>query len=519
MAEALARRGLFRGCEPVRVKDLHRAASGEEPPPGQQRRPRAPTGEPALSIIETMEHAAAGVWLWETSERIEAEIKAQHPRQRPGRRRAYPITALLLVDIALMATCWSVRAVMREMRDPDNAERLSEAARTAWPDHPDRRLPPGFITRSQYLRGLRKYLKHRVEETQADTEAASAGAAVKAEMLQGGSLTHPETSSVIAGDGTWTRARTDAAPGDTAVDPVTGEIRPRRCDPDAVSYHTRQQDTGRGLMCVFGSLRNKHRGERIISFAEIGPRRSDANVFTDKYLDLRAACPQIAQGATAVVYDRALQPPDIDRLQNAATIALSKPQRNPGGGPAIRNLGPHDLKLADGAETSVEVVAVDGTPTIICSDHEGEPWHIPLKRTKTQTRRNKNRPDAFTNLCRVPTPADNPNAAALAGELSGATLTIRHNPHDKPSHSRALRIIPPSDDDYDRLYGLREDVESLNNHYKSRLPNRRAHTYGRWRQQLNLIGYQNWWIITTLANWRRRTGGDLTDWFGQLPAP
>ena len=46
-----------------------------------------------------------------------------------------------------------------------------------------------------------------------------------------------------------------------------------------------------------------------------------------------------------------------------------------------------------------------------------------------------------------------------------------------------------------------------------------AHTYGRRRQQLNLIGYQNWWIITTLVNWHRRTGGDLTDWFGQLPAP
>lgn len=519
MAEAMAWRGLFRGYGPVRVKDLRRAASGEEPPKEQDRRARAPTAEPALSIIETLEHAAAGNWLWETAARIEAEIEAHKPRRRPGRRRAYPITALLLVDIALMATNWSVRAVMRELRDPVNARRLSRAARVAWPGRPDRRLPPGFITRSQYLRGLPKYLKHRVEDIQADTETASAGAASKAGMLQVGPLTRPETSSVIAGDGTWTRARTNAAPGDTAVDPVTGEIRPRRCDPDAVAYNPRHQDAARGLMCVFGSTRNEHPGERIVLFAEIGPRRSDANVFTDKYLQARAACPQIARGATAVVYDRALQPPAIDRLQNAGTIAVCKPQRNPDGGPAARNLGPHHLKLADGTETSVEVVAVDGTPTIIRADHEGEPWHIPLKRTKTQTRRNKHRPDALTTLWRVPTRADNPDTAALAGPLTGATLTIRHNPHNEPSHSRALRIIPPSDDDYDRLYGLREDVESLNNHYKSRLPNRRAHTYGRWRQQLNLIGYQNWWIITTLANWRRRTGGDLTDWFGQLPAP
>lgn len=45
-----------------------------------------------------------GSWLWETFERIEAEIKAQGPRRRPG-RRGYPITALLLVEIALKSMC------------------------------------------------------------------------------------------------------------------------------------------------------------------------------------------------------------------------------------------------------------------------------------------------------------------------------------------------------------------------------------------------------------------------------
>ena len=517
VAEAPACRGLFRDWEPVRVKDLRRAASGEEPPEEQGRRPRAKTAEPALSIMQTLELAAGGSWLWETSERIEAEIKAQEPRRRPGRRRGYPITALLLVDIALKSTCWSVRAVMRELGDPVNARRLSRAARVAWPDHPDRRLPVGFITRSQHYRGD-KHLDPRLGEVQADTEAASARAAAHTGMLQGGSLTRPESSSVIAGDGSWVRARTGAAPGDTFLDTATGEIRPRRCDPDAVAYNSPQGE-GRGLMCVFGTVRNQHPGERIVLFAEIGPRRSDANVFTDKYLDLRETCPQIARGATAVVYDRALQPPAIDRLQNAATIAVSKPKRNKGDAPAAHALGPHDIKLPDGAETIVNVIAVDGTPTIIRHDHTGEPWHIPLKRTKTEIKPNKRRPDALRTKWRIPTPADNPNAAALAGELSGATLSIRHNPHNEPSHSQALRAIPPSDADYDRLYGLREDVESLNNHYKSRLPNRRAHAYGRRRQQLNLIAYQNWWIITTLANWRRRTGGDLTDWFGQLPAP
>lgn len=452
VAERLAYRGLFRDGEPVRAKDLKRAAA-EGASEGPRRRPRAPTAEPELSIIQTLELAAGGSWLWETAEQIEADIEARQPRSRPGRRRGYPIMALLLADLALLTTCWSVRAVFRELTDPVNARRLSRAARAAWPDHPNRRLPRGFMSRSQHYRGNAKHLDPRLDGIQADTEAASVGAAAHSGMLQGGSLTRPESSSAVTGDGTWTRARTNAAPGDTTFDPATGEIRPRRCDPDAVAYNTRQ-DTGRGLMCVIGSVRNQHPGERIILFAEITARRSDAKVFTDNLLRLRETHPQIARGATAAVYDGALQPPDIDRLQNAGITAVSKPQRNPGGGPAVRALGPRDAALADGTRTSVNIVAVDGTPTIVRADHQGELWHIPLIHAKTQTRPN-NRPDAFNTRWRIPTPADDPDSAALAGDLSGATLGIRHNPHNAPSHSRALRAIPPSDDDYDRLYGLR----------------------------------------------------------------
>lgn len=331
MAERLAYRGLFRDGEPVRAKDLRRAAA-EGASEEQGRRPRAKTAEPALSVMQTLEHAAAGRWLWETSERIEAEIKAQEPRRRPGRRpgrrRAYPVMALLLVHVALMSACWSARAVLRELQDQGNARRLSRATRVAWPDHPNRRLPRKFISRGQHHRGRENILLPRLAQIQDATEAAAVAAAAAAGMLQGGSLTRPESSSAVCSDGTWIRARTNAAPGDVAADPATGEIRSRRFDPDAVAYNS-PQGKGRGLMCVFGTVRNQHPGERIILFAEVTASRADANVFTDKLLRLRETHPQIARGATAVVYDRALQPPAIDRLQNAATIALSKPKRNP----------------------------------------------------------------------------------------------------------------------------------------------------------------------------------------------
>lgn len=186
-------------------------------------------------------------------------------------------------------------------------------------------------------------------------------------MLQGGSLTRPETSSVVCGDGTWIRARTNAAPGDAAADPVTGEIRPRRCDPNAVAYNS-QQGRGRGLMCVFGTVRNQHPGERIIAFAEIWPRRADANVFTDNLLRLRETHPQIARGATAVVYDRALQPPAIDRLQNAAAIALSKPKRNPDGGPPTTTAYTDSEKTSNRSTTTSSPGSPTGEPTHTAAD-------------------------------------------------------------------------------------------------------------------------------------------------------
>lgn len=80
-------------------------------------------------------------------------------------------------------------------------------------------------------------------------------------------------------------------------------------------------------------------------------------------------------------------------------------------------------------------------------------------------------------------------------------------------------VIPPSDPDFGRLYRTRSDVESTNHHIKQALPDKRAATVGLKRQQLNHNGYQIHCIITALAHWHKRTGGDLTPWFGQHQPP
>lgn len=78
---------------------------------------------------------------------------------------------------------------------------------------------------------------------------------------------------------------------------------------------------------------------------------------------------------------------------------------------------------------------------------------------------------------------------------------------------RYLRSIPLNDPDFSRLYGLREDTESMHNDYKSRLVNRRARSVGLARREMDLRGYQFHQGITALLTLHYRTGGDVSPYF------
>jgi hypothetical protein len=52
-----------------------------------------------------------------------------------------------------------------------------------------------------------------------------------------------------------------------------------------------------------------------------------------------------------------------------------------------------------------------------------------------------------------------------------------------------VRPIPPSDPDFARLYARRNDAESINRNLEDTLFLGRAHSVGRLRQQVDLIGY------------------------------
>ena len=84
---------------------------------------------------------------------------------------------------------------------------------------------------------------------------------------------------------------------------------------------------------------------------------------------------------------------------------------------------------------------------------------------------------------------------------------------------RYLRSIPLNDPDFSRLYGLREDTESMHNDYKSRLVNRRAGSVGLARREMDIRGYQMFQMVVALMAWKIRTGGDVSEFLGQWEPP
>lgn len=54
---------------------------------------------------------------------------------------------------------------------------------------------------------------------------------------------------------------------------------------------------------------------------------------------------------------------------------------------------------------------------------------------------------------------------------------------------RCIRLFPPGDPDYDRLYSIRSDIESNNRQLDDTLWLGRAHSVGAKAQLLDLLGY------------------------------
>ena len=78
--------------------------------------------------------------------------------------------------------------------------------------------------------------------------------------------------------------------------------------------------------------------------------------------------------------------------------------------------------------------------------------------------------------------------------LGGGQITVRLHQDDEDRRRRFnrtenVRPIPPSDPDFSRLYGRRNDSESLNRALEDTLFLGRAHSLGWRRQQVEVLGW------------------------------
>lgn len=92
-------------------------------------------------------------------------------------------------------------------------------------------------------------------------------------------------------------------------------------------------------------------------------------------------------------------------------------------------------------------------------------------------------------------------------ESGGGTVRVRLDTTDEDrrrnfNRTEHLRAIPPGDPDYQRLYARRADAESINRALDDTCWLGRAHSAGRERQLLNLLGYAI--AVNSLALHRHR---------------
>ena len=481
------------------------------------------------SALQSMECIACFKPLWDLALQLEAIIEATE-HGRAGRKREYKMIDALIFEIMT----WNFNTYQQvedNLADVRYWSMLKEAVAAAYPDQQKMRLSDKPVSRSQHHRFRKKYLSDRLLDVMHNMiDKASVDAALSMGMLNPdlGSLTNPDPSSFVTGDGCWIPALTSLTRYD-AVDPVTGEI-VGRFDRHALPYRTNDDEaaTSPGFLLVMLLARNPYKKERVVLSTRLKSaynpevNRNDATIATNMVLDLLERFPWLREGLVGLVYDMALSVKDFDRLLDAGLIPVSKVPRTKARNPkkskiAAKNLGKYAFKAKDGAVHDLIVTAVNGTPCITCLDGDGVDYYVPLKLRQVKKTGRRGRPLISTSWV----VADN---TLVPPRLQGAVTRIRHNrmKHEREagkSHSRALRIFPESDERFDDIFGRREDSESANSDLKNRLWNRRCRTMSHHSVAFNKISYQMHTLITALVAYHNRTGADMSKWFGQHQLP
>lgn len=317
-----------------------------------------------------------------------------------------------------------------------------------------------------------------------------------------GSLTHPSPARTIYGDGTVVRPIYRSAPEpedevaessgeegaatderrkeEGAEDATQAEHAAARQDLSAAVFHRHDGPIrGNDFVCFYA--RGEGAGTRIVlgldRVAAPGQEAETAVALIERIVAVATA------GIQAVAYDGALKGVHIDRIMRRVGLVVVNKlaaavhndeeivmKRRPLGTfehRAGRRTCSHQLHIENGTVVDV-TLADDGTPVVVGTS------------TRKQVKR----------VCR----ADGCYRFHLGITVScrRGAFTLWLSPHATESDETLpehLRLLPPEDPDFKRLYGLRNDSESFNSQFKRTLLVDRAASVGWERQLFDVLGF------------------------------
>ena len=447
---------------------------------------------PAGSLMQQLEAIVESDVVWGLAEQLEAF----HQSRGTSYRHQYTLMDILVTSAAAQL-CGSDRAAIRLVKDPSTWRRLCDGAAAAFPSDLSRRLSPRASSRSQVYRArqnhfsgdaldvLKRGMRAAAVRTAADLGAFDPSA---------GTWTDPDESQCVAGDATWIPVSDSHGKGPERRYFSAGDLRKGL-----------RPAVGRELVVL--SCRGSNGSEPIMLDADLGegvdsgPGLNDADraaAMLRRLLDDHSDTLQ--PGLRGFVYDMAMTSKTIDQVLDMGVLPITKVPRSPGGGHQSVNLGTLPFTGADGTQRDHAVVAVNGAPSVVLPDSDGDEVIVPLRRQQIRWKNNRSRHDvvAYGHYAMPDTPP-------VPTHLRGASTVIRLNSLDNEAGSstrrtRALRAIPEGDADFDRLYGIREDVESA----FADLKNGATRLRGSRDNDFQIVVYQMLNIVKALAARRNR---------------
>lgn len=483
------------------------------------------TVTPLHTTGRSRRHRSARQQLLTTNQQISAVFSHQAlyelgllvPETRAvGRPLAHP--GYLLLGYGVLSRLFrSGNRVQTELADPAAWQTVCEAAAQMAAQHPHLvpRLPGARPPRWDAWRYARDH-HLTTPEALADLQEVFTEVAVEQARTLGllnpkgpGSLSHPDRSRVVYGDGTVVRPLYRPPAATRVTDPVTGRTRvvyrdaagkeiekpTRRFDPDAADYHGHTGPVhGQNYVGLYARGDLPH--QRIVlavDRVDRPGREAETAVAAIKRLHAVAGT-----GIQAVVYDGAIRGRHIDDLMTHHGLlvinkvhasAKTAARRGKTTTPRWFALGTweHDATPGDARAGSVgaggscthTLAAVDGSVSEIGLDDEGRPVVLRrLARRQVKRPRRTSGRYHFNVAYEVPCQLGSFLAWVTPHALAGET-----------DHKRAdaVRVIAEGEPDFDRLYGLRNDAESFNSQLKRSLLVDRAMSLGGARQLLDVL--------------------------------